>query len=59
MTLGHPACNVFVLVVVTRKTGRTMAAACAADKHYDFLFVAPALPVTGAVGLPVNPLAIR
>ncbi|MDE2228625.1 MAG: cyclase family protein [Alphaproteobacteria bacterium] len=36
-----------------------LAKACAADKHYDFMFVAPALPVTGAVGSPVNPLAIR
>lgn len=32
---------------------------CDADKTYDFMFVAPALPVTGAVGSPVNPLAIR
>ena len=32
---------------------------CAADKTYEFLFVAPALPVTGAVGSPVNPLAIK
>ncbi|MGC4005496.1 MAG: cyclase family protein [Pirellulales bacterium] len=26
---------------------------------YEFLFVAPAIPITGAVGSPVNPLAIR
>ena len=26
---------------------------------YEFLFVAPALPITGAVGSPVNPLAIK
>ena len=31
---------------------------CAADKRYEFMFVAPALPVTGAVASPVNPLAI-
>jgi hypothetical protein len=24
---------------------------------YEFLFVAPALPITGAVGSPINPLA--
>jgi kynurenine formamidase len=36
-----------------------LAAACAADHRYEFLFVAPALPITGAVGSPVNPLAIR
>lgn len=32
---------------------------CAEDGVYDFMFVAPALPVTGAVGSPINPLAIR
>ncbi len=32
---------------------------CAADKTYEFLFVAPALPITGAVGSPINPLAIK
>ena len=26
---------------------------------YEFLFVAPAIPITGAVGSPVNPLAIK
>ena len=25
----------------------------------EFMFVAPALPITGAVGSPVNPLAIK
>jgi kynurenine formamidase len=32
---------------------------CAKDDVYEFLFVAPALPITGAVGSPVNPLAIK
>ena len=27
--------------------------------RYAFLFTAPALPITGAVGSPINPLAIR
>ena len=36
-----------------------LAKDCDADKTYDFLFVAPALPITGGVGSPVNPLAIR
>ena len=36
-----------------------LAADCARDKVYDFLFVAPPLPITGAVGSPVNPLAIK
>jgi kynurenine formamidase len=36
-----------------------LAKDCAQDKTYDFLFVAPTLPITGAVGSPINPLAIR
>jgi len=36
-----------------------LAAACAADGHYDFLLAAGPLPVRGGVGGPVNPLAIR
>ncbi len=36
-----------------------LAKDCAEDKRYEFLFVAPALPITGAVGSPVNPLAIK
>jgi kynurenine formamidase len=36
-----------------------LAADCAEDRTYEFLFVAPPLPVTGAVGSPVNPLAIK
>jgi kynurenine formamidase len=36
-----------------------LAEDCAADGKYEFLFVAPPLPITGAVGSPVNPLAIK
>ncbi|MGH9358277.1 MAG: cyclase family protein [Terriglobia bacterium] len=36
-----------------------LAKDCARDQRYEFMFVAPALPVTGAVGSPVNPLAIK
>ena len=36
-----------------------LARDCARDKCYEFMFVAPVLPVTGAVGSPVNPLAIK
>ena len=36
-----------------------LAQDCAEDRRYEFLFVAPALPITGAVGSPVNPLAIK
>ena len=38
---------------------RELAEDCAADGVYEYLFVAPALPITGAVGSPVNPLAIK
>jgi len=33
--------------------------ACAEDGNYAFLFTAPPLPITGAVGSPINPLAIK
>ena len=36
-----------------------LAGACRADGRWDFLFTAPPLPFIGAVGSPINPLAIR
>ncbi len=36
-----------------------LAVDCAADGVYEFLFVAPPLPITGAVGSPINPQAIK
>jgi kynurenine formamidase len=36
-----------------------LAGDCAADDRYEFLFVAPPLPITGGVGSPINPLAIK
>ena len=36
-----------------------LAADCAADGRYEFLFTAPPLVITGGVGSPVNPLAIK
>jgi kynurenine formamidase len=36
-----------------------LAADCAADGVYEFLFVAAPLPFTGAVGSPLNPMAIK
>ena len=36
-----------------------LAMDCASDGVYEFLFVAPPLPFTGAVGSPLNPLAIK
>ena len=36
-----------------------LAKDCAADGHYAFLLVAPPLPVTGGVGTPINPYALK
>ena len=36
-----------------------LGTACAEDRQYDFQLVAAPLPITGAVGTPVNPLAIK
>jgi kynurenine formamidase len=36
-----------------------LAEDCAEDGRYEFLFVAPPLPITGAVGSPINPYAIK
>ena len=36
-----------------------LAEACRADGRWDFLFTAPPLPFIGAVGSPINPLAVR
>lgn len=37
---------------------KDLALHCARKDIYEFLFVAPPLPISGAVGSPVNPLAI-
>jgi kynurenine formamidase len=36
-----------------------LAEDCAADGTYEFLLVAPPIPFTGAVGSPVNPIALK
>jgi len=36
-----------------------LAADCARDGAWTFLFTAPPLPVTGGVGSPINPLAVK
>lgn len=36
-----------------------LAADCAADGRFDFLLTAPPLRITGAVGSPVNPVAVK
>jgi kynurenine formamidase len=38
---------------------KELAEDCAQDQTYEFMFVGPAIPITGAVGSPVNPLAIK
>lgn len=36
-----------------------LAEDCATDGRYEFFFSAPPLPITGAVGSPVNPIALK
>ncbi|MUL63031.1 hypothetical protein BOO86_01030 [Mycobacterium sp. CBMA 234] len=36
-----------------------LAADCAADGVYEFMFVAPPLPITGSSGLPVGAVALK
>jgi kynurenine formamidase len=38
---------------------KDLAADCATDGRYEFFFCAPPLPITGAVGSPINPIAIK
>jgi kynurenine formamidase len=38
---------------------KDLAADCAADGVYEFFFCAPPLPITKAVGSPINPMAIK
>ena len=38
---------------------KDLAEDCVGDGVYEFMFVAPAIPITGAVGSPTNPLAIK
>jgi kynurenine formamidase len=38
---------------------KDLADDCAADKVYEFLFCGPPLPITHAVGSPINPQAIK
>jgi kynurenine formamidase len=63
-----PDCAMPLHMISLRNTGLllgeifaldALADACAADGNYAFLFSAPPLPITGAVGSPINPLAIR
>jgi kynurenine formamidase len=38
---------------------KDLAADCGRDGIYEFFFCAPSLPITGAVGSPINPIAIK
>ncbi len=38
---------------------KDLADDCALDRVYEFFFCAPPLPITGAVGSPINPMAIK
>ena len=38
---------------------RDLAADCSNDKVFEFFFCAPPLPITKAVGSPINPMAIK
>jgi kynurenine formamidase len=38
---------------------KDLAADCAKDRVYEFFFCAPPLPITRAVGSPINPIAIK
>ncbi|HWP87691.1 MAG TPA: cyclase family protein, partial [Burkholderiales bacterium] len=38
---------------------KDLADDCAKDKVYEFLFCAPVLPITGAVGSPINPIVLK
>jgi len=38
---------------------KDLADDCAQDRVYEFFFCGPSLPVTGAVGSPINPIAIK
>jgi len=63
-----PDCVMPLHMVSLRNTGlllgemfdlEALAEACADDGEWAFLFAAPPLPITGAVGSPINPLAIK
>jgi len=63
-----PDCAMPLHMISLRNTGvhfgemfqlEELAEACAEDGEYAFLFCAPPLPITGAVGSPINPLAIK
>jgi kynurenine formamidase len=68
MPLEDPQVHLPVHMVLIRDVGMTLgemfdleelAADCAADNVWECFFTAPVLKVTGGVGSPINPLAIK
>jgi hypothetical protein len=68
MPLEDPQVHLPVHMVLIRDVGMTLgemfdleelAADCAADNAWECFFTAPVLKVTGGVGSPINPLAIK
>ena len=51
--------NASANVIIYQDQLEELAADCAADGRYEFLLVAPPLPVTNAVGTPINPYALK
>ena len=47
------------LLVTSPAAAKTVYSWVTEDGTYAFLFTAPPLPITGAVGSPINPLAIK
>lgn len=61
--ISHPV-HVLLMVNVGIRIGEiwdleALAADCAADEVYEFLLVAQPLTITGSVGSPLNPIAVK
>jgi hypothetical protein len=53
---GHPAHRLYIGEMWDTEA---LATDCAADGRYEFWLTAAPIPVTGAVGAPVNPIAVK
>lgn len=51
--------NLFHVVAIPNMGPEELAADSAADGRHAFLLVAPPLPITRAVGTPINPYALK
>ena len=59
LDLAGKECVGFTFGPLSEFDFEALAADCAADGVWEFLFVAPGLLVTGAVGTPLSPIAIK